>query len=50
MLRYVLCLLTVFVLTDGLSAQGFPAETLVCRAGAFVLDSPLDDSVVYHYR
>ena len=41
MLRYLCCLLLALAGTSGLVAQDFPDETIVCRTGAFVLESPL---------
>lgn len=50
MLRPFLCLLLFCLSFSGLSAQDFAAETLVCRTGAFVLESPLTDGASYRYQ
>mgnify|MGYP005992108601 CR=1 FL=1 len=41
MVRPILSLL-LFILSFGLMAQGFPAETIVCRRGSFTLEKPAE--------
>lgn len=50
MLRSLLCFLLIYPFFSGLSAQDFAAETVICRTGTFVLESPLTDGASYHYQ
>lgn len=50
MLRQLFPILLVFLLGSLLSGQSFPAETIVCRAGSFTLESPLTDGQAYVYQ
>ncbi|MEM6769761.1 MAG: T9SS type B sorting domain-containing protein [Bacteroidota bacterium] len=50
MFRQFLYALLVLLFSQVLIGQDFPAETIVCRVGAFTLESPLTDGQTYVYQ